>query len=54
MFCFLKIKKHALPSVILSITLKNDLLNTLLSIFQFETERIWFVQYLRSLNKVRD
>ncbi len=46
-----KIRRHCLPSVILFLARQENLVNTLLSIFQFENDRTWFVQYLRSNTK---
>lgn len=45
------IRRHSLPSVILFLARKEDLIPTLLSIFQFEGDRAWFVQFLRSPSK---
>ena len=54
------IRRHILPSVILFLSLsssdavvsrENNLPTTLLSILQFENDRNWFVQFLRSPNK---
>ena len=52
------IRRHILPSVILFLSINNDvnirennLPTTLLSILQFENDRNWFVQFLRSPNK---
>ena len=46
------IRRHCLPSVILFRAHEENLISILLSIFQFETERNWFVQFLRSPSKV--
>jgi hypothetical protein len=46
------IRRHCLTSVVLHLSLlNNNLIPTLLSIFQFEHDRNWFVQFLRSPNK---
>ena len=39
-------------TLILFLGCKDNLINTLLSMIQFENDRNWFVQFLRSPNKV--
>ena len=45
------IRRHSLPSVILFLAKEEDLISILLSMFQFEGDRSWFVQFLRSQTK---
>ena len=47
------IRRHNLPSVILYLAKEEDFISILLSVFQFEADRNWFVQFLRSPTKVR-
>ncbi len=46
------VRRHSLPSTILLLAKEQNLIVVLLSIFQFESDRNWFVQFLRSQNKV--